>query len=364
MSTTAGTGLRGNDPAAGREVQTPLLVVDQISVVFPTGERETTVLDRVSLEIMPGEVFGVIGETGAGKSMTGAAAMGLVPPPGRISGGRVLFDGSDVAAMDADELHRFRGKEVGLIVQNPKAALNPVVPVGKQIANAYRSHNQVSRRAATQIAVHSLGLVGLRDPQALARAYPHQLSGGMAQRVMIAMALVNDPRLVIADEPTTGLDVTVQADILDLMMRMVAEQGSAIMNITHDLGIIANYCDRAAVMLAGRVVETAQVDQLFGEPLHPYTGGLVRAFQLDTPGGAPAHAGAGAALGDVPPCRSLVHMGGTPNAHNMEKRDMEGSTASQLRVSAYPDLEEVRPGHWVLCRPTTDRDGLNQEAGG
>jgi ABC-type dipeptide/oligopeptide/nickel transport system ATPase component len=349
--------------SAGHEATAPLLVIDRVSVVFPTRQGEVTVLDQVSLQMMAGEVFGVIGETGAGKSMTGAAAMGLVPPPGRLSGGRVLFDGRDMAGMDADELRDLRGNEIGLIVQNPKAALNPVAPVGKQIANAYRSHHQVGRRAADQVAVRSLASVGLPDPQALARAYPHQLSGGMAQRAMIAMALVNEPRLVIADEPTTGLDVTVQAAILDLMMRLVGEQRSSVMNITHDLGIIANYCDRAAVMLAGRVVEIAPVDGLFAEPLHPYTRGLVHAFQLDRPSALALRAGAGAP-DDGPVCRTAPAAEGAPGLQDITETDVRRASPPGL-APGYPGLEEVHPGHWVRCRPTPDAQGVRlAEAGG
>jgi ABC-type dipeptide/oligopeptide/nickel transport system ATPase component len=315
----------------GREA---LLRIEDLSVAFPSAGGETRVLDRVSLSVEAGEVFGVIGQTGAGKSMTAAAAIGLIPPPGRVTGGRVLFDGRDLLGMDDEQLRRLRGKDVATIVQNPRAALNPVVPVGRQIANVYRAHNQGGARQAEGIALDALASVGLPSPNRLARAYAHQLSGGMAQRVLIAMALVNAPRLVLADEPTTGLDVTIQAEILDLMTGLVRERGTAVMLITHDLGVIANYCDRGAVMLAGQVVEIAPTRELFTEPRHPYTRGLIDAFALDSLGERPRSEGLPRVLSyGHPPC---------PPAARPSPGEAGGGGEESV-------LAEVREGHWVRC---------------
>jgi oligopeptide/dipeptide ABC transporter ATP-binding protein len=252
-----------------------LLSIRDLEVRFPHRDRDVVAVAGVDLEIMPGEVFGMIGETGAGKSLTAWAAIDLVPSPGHVSAGEVRFDDLLVTGADEQTLRKLRGGKISIIVQNPHGALNPVKTVGAQIANVYRAHNRASRADARNLVRESLRRVGIADAERRARAYPHQLSGGMAQRVMIAMALANRPRLVIADEPTTGLDVTIQAEILDLMAELVNEAGSAVWIITHDLGIIATYTERAGVMFAGQVVELAPTRELFARPLHPYTPGLI-----------------------------------------------------------------------------------------
>jgi ABC-type dipeptide/oligopeptide/nickel transport system ATPase component len=254
----------------------PLLSIRGLDVRFPTSDGDTTVVDGVDLDIRPREFFGVIGETGAGKSMTAWAATNLVPPPGRITAGTVHLEGTSVLDASPQRLQEIRGRDVSFIVQNPRAALNPMLTVGAHIADVYRAHQAASKPEALDVAIEALRRVGIPDPVQRARSYPHQLSGGMAQRVLIAMAMVNRPRLLIADEPTTGLDVTVQAEILDLMTDLVSEEGSAVWIITHDLGIIANYTQRAAVMLGGRVVETGPTASVFEHPRHPYTRALVR----------------------------------------------------------------------------------------
>jgi peptide/nickel transport system ATP-binding protein len=254
----------------------PLLSIRGLQVRFPTSGGEATVVDGVDLDIRPGEFFGVIGETGAGKSMTAWAAMNLVPVPGRVTAGTVHLDGTSVLDATPARLREIRGRDVSFIVQNPRAALNPMLTVGAHIADVYRAHQAVNKSEARDVAVEALRRVGIPDPGRRAGSYPHQLSGGMAQRVLIAMAMVNRPRLLIADEPTTGLDVTVQAEILDLMTQLVSEDGSAVWIITHDLGIIANYTQRAAVMLGGQIVETGPTAAVFDDPRHPYTSALVR----------------------------------------------------------------------------------------
>ena len=268
----------------------PLLSVRNLDVRFGPDESQTIALDGVSLDIYPGEVFGLIGETGAGKSLTAWAAIDLLPRGARLAGGEVWFDGRKLTGASPRTLREIRGSGIGVVVQNPLGALDPMKRIGDQIADVYRSHHRASRRDARDRAVDSLRAVGIGDPPRRALAYPHQLSGGMAQRVLIAMALINGPRLIIADEPTTGLDVTLQAEILDLMTELVRNIGSAVWLITHDLGVIANYTERATVMFAGEIVEVAPTRKLFMDPQHPYTIGLLD-LQSETLGAAPVKIG-------------------------------------------------------------------------
>jgi oligopeptide/dipeptide ABC transporter ATP-binding protein len=313
----------------------PLLSVEGLEVVFPTSVSEIKVVDGVDLEVRRGEFFGLIGETGAGKSITAWATLGLVPPPGRIRGGTIRFDGRDLLAADDRELRSIRGGALAAIVQNPRAALNPMLPIGKQIANAYRAHSDAGKDEATEKAIESLRSVGIPDAPARARSYPHQLSGGMAQRALIAIAMVNRPKLLIADEPTTGLDVTIQAEILDLMSDLVSSQGSSIWLITHDLGVIANYTKRAAVMFAGQVIEMADTRSLFEDPRHPYTTGLVQA------------------LGPRRGRSDRVSIGGDPP--DLARRPIGCQFAYRCPLvedqcrERMPDLEELVERHVVRC---------------
>jgi oligopeptide/dipeptide ABC transporter ATP-binding protein len=263
-------------------MSTTLLRVENLTMAIGADP----VVENVSFEIMPGEMLGLVGESGCGKTVTALSIMRLFPePPGRIAAGRILFEDQDLLTMDAAALRRVRGNRIGMIFQEPMTSLNPVFSIGNQIEEAVRLHRDVSKAAARARAIELLDLVGIPSPaQALAR-YPHQLSGGQRQRVMIAIALACDPRLLIADEPTTALDVTVQAQILELIDRLRRDLGMAVLIITHDLGVVAEYCDRVAVMYAGRIVETAQARDLFLNPMHRYTQALMRTIPAANPPG-------------------------------------------------------------------------------
>jgi oligopeptide/dipeptide ABC transporter ATP-binding protein len=258
-------------------VSEPLLAVDDLRVHLFTNRGVVRAVDGVGFALSAGESLGIVGESGCGKTMTALSLMRLIPsPPARIVSGRIMFDGEDVVALDEPRLRALRGNAMAMIYQDPMTTLNPVFSVGEQIAEAVRLHRDASRAAARARAVEMLELVGIPDPGLCAQSYPHQLSGGMRQRAVIAMALACHPKLLIADEPTTALDVTIQAQILDLMRRLQQELGTAIILITHDLGVIADLVDTVVVMYAGKVVERAPVRQLFAVPRHPYTQGLLR----------------------------------------------------------------------------------------
>ncbi|QIA26339.1 ABC transporter ATP-binding protein [Thermaerobacter sp. PB12/4term] len=278
-SRPAGAASRaGTEPAAPdrRGSAEPLLEVRDLRTEFHAGGVRFAAVDGVSFTIHRGETVGLVGESGSGKSVTSLSILRLIPsPPGRITGGSILFEGRDLLRLGEAEMRRIRGNRIAMIFQEPMTSLNPVFTAGEQIAEALRWHRRLSRREAQARAVELLRLVGIPDPEVRARQYPHQMSGGMRQRVMIAMAVACDPQLLIADEPTTALDVTVQAQILDLMKDLRRRLGTAILLITHDLGVVADMADRVLVMYAGRIVEAAPVDDLFARPLHPYTEGLL-----------------------------------------------------------------------------------------
>jgi peptide/nickel transport system ATP-binding protein len=257
----------------------PLLEVRGLKTRFSLEEGPVLAVDDVSFSIPPGGTLGVVGESGCGKSVTALSIMRLVPePPGKVVGGEVRFKGQDLLALPEGEMRRIRGNQLSMIFQEPMTSLNPVYTVGEQIGETVRLHQGLDRKQARARAVEMLRQVGIPAPEQRVDAYPHQLSGGMRQRVMIAMALACNPELVIADEPTTALDVTIQAQILDLLKRLQAERGMAVMLITHDLGVVAESCDAVVVMYAGRVVEQAPVRALFSRPAHPYTAGLLRSI--------------------------------------------------------------------------------------
>ena len=279
-----------------------LLSVENLTTVFDTASGPVPAVDDVSFEIHAGETLGIVGESGSGKSVTALSIMRLVQAPGRIAGGAVRFKGRDLLALDEREMRRVRGAGIALIFQEPMTALNPVVRVGDQIAETLLVHGKATKQDATDRVVELLRLVRIADPAARAGDYPHQLSGGMRQRVLMAMALACQPSLLIADEPTTALDVTIQAEILDLLREMKSAIGLSLLLISHDLGVIAETADRVAVMYAGRIVETGPVRDIFHRPGHPYTRGLLASM----PGGRPgerlrAIEGAVPLLGDLPP---------------------------------------------------------------
>ena len=253
-----------------------LLQINDLQTQFFTPEGIVRAVDGVSWEIFPGKTLGVLGESGCGKSVTALSIMGLIPnPPGQITGGTVFFEGQDMLKLSAAEIRRIRGNKLAMIFQEPMTALNPVYTIGDQIGETYVTHRGLSRQEAVNQSINMLQLVGIPAPEKRIHEYPHQLSGGMRQRAMIAMAMACRPALLIADEPTTALDVTIQAQILDLMLDLQEELGMSLMMITHDLGVIAEVSDQVVVMYAGEVVEYATIDTLFLDPRHPYTIGLI-----------------------------------------------------------------------------------------
>lgn len=317
----------------------PLLQVRDLITAFDTDGGLIRAVDHVSFDIESGKTLGIVGESGAGKSVTAMSLVRLLPQPsGKILQGEVMFKGRDVTKLKPAEIRKIRGNEIGVIFQEPMTALNPVHRIGKQMAECFRLHKKMSRKQAWDAGIEMLRLVKIPAPELRAGDYPHQLSGGMRQRVVIAMALACRPDLVIADEPTTALDVTVQAQILDLMKRLQKEMGMSIVLITHDLGVIAETCDDVVVMYGGRVVERAPVKELFERPLHAYTRGLLSSIpRLETPRKTvlPVIPGMVASLTDfVPGCRFCQRM------------DREGITLRER-----PPFIEVSPNHWVEACP-------------
>jgi oligopeptide/dipeptide ABC transporter ATP-binding protein len=252
-----------------------LLDVVGLKTQFKTIRGVVRAVDGMNLRMGPKETLGLVGESGCGKSMTAFSIMGLVPPPGRIVDGKILLNGRNLLELSEEDKRRIRGKEISMVFQNPLSYLNPVFKVGDQVAESILLNQDVSKKEAWGIAVESMGLTGIPTPESIAQFYPHQLSGGMRQRVLIAMALSSRPSLLIADEPTSALDVTVQAQIMDVMKELKDEMGLSILMITHDMGLVADICDRASVMYAGKVMESSDIYPLFEDPKHPYTKGLL-----------------------------------------------------------------------------------------
>ena len=255
----------------------PVLAVDGLSIGFQTRRGLLPAVRDLSFSVGSGEMLAIVGESGCGKSLTALALLGLIPPPGRVTGGTVRLEGRDLLALDEAALRRVRGARISMIFQEPMTALNPVLTVGEQIMEAILEHEPVSRKAARERTLALLERVRIPDPERRFAEYPHRLSGGMRQRVMIAMALAGAPAVLVADEPTTALDVTIQAQILGLIDELRREQGTAVVFITHDLGVVSRYVDRVLVMYAGRKVEERDTRDLFADPLHPYTRGLIAA---------------------------------------------------------------------------------------
>jgi peptide/nickel transport system ATP-binding protein len=256
----------------------PLLRVEELRVAFPTEDGIVHAVDGITYEVHAGRTLGIVGESGSGKTVSSLTTLGLTRRQGARISGRILFEGKDLLTLPEDELRSIRGDDIAMIFQDPLSSLHPLYRVGRQLTEAVRAHRDVSKAKARERAIELLGLVGIPDPARRVDEYPHEFSGGMRQRVMIAMALANEPKLLIADEPTTALDVTVQAQILALMERLQQELGMAIVIITHDLGVVAEMADDIAVMYAGRIVEATSATRLFAAPEHPYTWGLLRSI--------------------------------------------------------------------------------------
>jgi len=317
-----------------------LLDIKGLKTHFFTEEGVVRAVDGVDLHINKGETLGVVGESGCGKTVTALSVMKLIPmPPGKIVEGQMLYDGRDLVTLPPAQMRKVRGKEISMVFQEPMTSLNPVFTIGEQIAEAIRLHEGLGRRAAMDKTVDMLRLVHIPNPDRRVKEYPHQLSGGMRQRVMIAMALSCNPKLLIADEPTTALDVTIQAQILELLNELKAKIGMAVMLITHDMGVIAETAQRVMVMYAGKVVEEAPVKDLFKEPLHPYTQGLLRSIpRIDT--AATQKKRLEAIPGVVP---SLLNL---PQGCRFAPRCQ---FVKPMYTEKEPVLKEVKPGHKVAC---------------
>jgi oligopeptide transport system ATP-binding protein len=314
-----------------------LLAVEDLHVRFWTRRGVVHAVNGITFDIAPGETLGIVGESGCGKSVTSLAILGLLARNGRVESGRALFEGNDLIRQSDRALRRIRGREIAMIFQDPMSSLNPVLTIGRQIREALETHFDMDRKEAEATAAEALDRVGIPSAKARARDYPHQFSGGMRQRAMIAMALACKPKLLIADEPTTALDVTIQAQILDLLRALVAEENAALILITHDLGVVAGMCERVNVMYAGMFMETGSADQLFGAPRHPYTLGLLQSVpRLDAARRARLHPIEGA-----PP-----NMLRAPEACPFQPRCRFEVDLSRQQV---PPLVEIEPGHQVAC---------------
>jgi oligopeptide/dipeptide ABC transporter ATP-binding protein len=318
----------------------PLLEVKDLKTYFYTEDGVVHAVDGVSFEVYPGEVLGLVGESGCGKSVTSLSIMRLISKPGKVDAGEILLDGENLLKLPEDEMIKVRGNRISMIFQQPQTALNPVFKVGDQLAEVLNVHQDLGKEAGWKRAVQLLKMVGVPDPERRAEAYPHELSGGMAQRVMIAMALACVPELLIADEPTTALDVTIQAQILDLMRDLRREMGTSVILITHDLGVVAEMAERVAVMYAGEIVEQTDVNSLFDQPLHPYTQGLIGSIPV---------------LGQIKE-RLDVIPGSVPNLVNLPvgcrfapRCQARFKYGLSICTEVKPELEEVKPGHLVRC---------------
>jgi peptide/nickel transport system ATP-binding protein len=323
----------------------PILKVENLTTSFFTKAGEVKSVDGVSFSVDRGEILGVVGESGSGKSVTGFSIMGLVDPPGRITGGSVLFDGQDLVGLPEEQMRSLRGRRIAMIFQDPMMTLNPVLRIDTQMIEALRAHTEISTEAARARARETLGMVGIPAPDERLKSYPHQFSGGMRQRVAIAIALLHRPDLIIADEPTTALDVTIQAQILYEVQRLVAEQKTAMMWISHDLSVVAGLADRIAVMYAGRVVETGTVADVIDRPAHPYTVGLI--------GSVPSRNKRGQPLVQIP--------GMAPSPLNLPEgcsfRTRCPRAQADCRIA--PALTSPLSGRWLRCHhPVLGEDAV------
>jgi oligopeptide/dipeptide ABC transporter ATP-binding protein len=312
-----------------------MLRVEDLHTYFFTAKGVVRAVNGVDVSLQEGEVLGIVGESGVGKSTLARSVLNAVPPPGRIVRGSVYYRGHNLREKSAEEFRRMRGKDIALILPNPRSQLNPMVPIGAQMANVYRAHMGTSRQAAYEAAVTMLRQVGMNDPERRAAAYPHQLSGGMAQRVVIGIALICSPHLIIADEPTAGLDVTIQAQIMVLIMKMIRQAGASMLLVSRDLGIVAHVCQRVAVFYAGQIMELATVEQLFARPAHPYTRLLLGAFSSD------------------PRERAQLARLGVDRVEGLGTRQCvfrpRCPQAQEICGQAAPQYQEIEPGHVVRC---------------
>ncbi|MGY1884624.1 ABC transporter ATP-binding protein [Blastococcus sp. SYSU DS0753] len=324
-------------------LQAPVLVVEDLAVRFTRrGEAPTLAVDGVSFSVAPGETIGLVGESGCGKSVTSLAIMGLLPRRGVQVSGSVRLDGQELVGADDRTLRRLRGADMAMVFQDPLSSLNPTVPIGTQVTEVLLEHRDMDRGQAADEAIVLLDKVGIPDPRRRLKEYPHQLSGGMRQRALIAMALACSPRLLIADEPTTALDVTIQAQILELLRELVVDTGTALVMITHDLGVVAGLCDRVHVMYAGKIIETADRHDLFARPRQPYTGGLLASVpRLDSARGAPLTPIRGSAADAIPWAEGCAFAPRCDNARDDCLTEVSGSTVP---------LEYDGPGRELRCR--------------
>jgi peptide/nickel transport system ATP-binding protein len=324
--------------ATSPQTAAPLLEVRDLRVAFSTSRGLVKAVDGISYSIRPGEMLAIVGESGCGKSVSSLAVMRLLAKPaGRATGGEILFEGRDLLKISDEEMREVRGRDISMIFQEPMTSLNPVLPIGLQITEPLTIHLEMSEAAARARAVELLGLVGITDPERRLDQYPHQMSGGMRQRIMIAIGLACHPKLIIADEPTTALDVTIQAQILELMKELSQRLGIAMVVITHNLGIVARYADRVAVMYAARIVEQGTADDIFLAPRHPYTVGLMRSVpRLDRPRG-----GRLATIEGLPP-----DLRTPPAGCRFAPRCPLASEQCRREV---PPLLERAPGHHAAC---------------
>ena len=310
------------------------LITEDLSAAFFTLRGEIRAVDHVDLRVPKGKITGLVGESGCGKSMTARAIMDLIKAPGKVTGGRILLEGRDLTRMTKKERRMLQGREISMIFQDPMTSLNPVMKAGKQIEESIRLHEQISRAEAKKRTLEMMEAAGIPDPERRYECHPHQLSGGLRQRVMIAMAMVCRPKLLIADEPTTALDVTVEAQILDLMKKL-CEGGTSVLLISHNLGAVAQVCDFVYVMYAGRIVEEADICTLFDHPAHPYTRGLLRAVSSLRSGGSVLDT----IPGNVP---NLLHL---PDGCSFSPR----CGCCTEECGTMPELREISPGHRVRC---------------
>src|SRR5512138_3840538 len=318
----------------------PLLEVKNLKTYYYTEDGVVRAVDGVNFELYPGEVLGLVGESGCGKSVTSLSIMRLIATPGKVVEGEIHLDGRNLLDLPESEMIKIRGNRISMIFQQPQTALNPVFRVNDQIAEVLNIHQDFGKEAGKKRAVELLKMVGIPDPERRADSYPHELSGGMAQRVMIAMALACVPEVLIADEPTTALDVTIQAQILDLMRDMRREMGTSVILITHDLGVVAEMADRIAVMYAGEIVEQTDANSLFDEPLHPYTQGLIGSIPI---------------LGEIKEKLDVIP-GSVPNLVNLPvgcrfapRCQARFKYGLSICTEVKPDLTEIKQGHLVRC---------------